>query len=290
MIFLCCDLKLKFLADLNTMNSEQPRNKLSMPLPSTLLAYIRHEYPDLGPIIVSTVEYTVKESRNHYADVMRALEPLLREGTKNFVDKLFMFRKKMCRDGTNCVKPFCLFAHDEDELTNPRRPGMETNKRPRVENREVIFNRVDESKFSADDIKEYALKYGPVASVKRLNKGKYLVGFETAEGARKLVECTGFVLNDLDITKFYNINIPVEPMRRGDLGQLFQEQKELLDRLTISFDLDVLSDLRAITFKIRSNVLMTEQKSEMTPPPAQNDEECSTFDVESSMYYNMFAE
>jgi hypothetical protein len=60
---------------------EQQRNKLTMPLPSQLISYIKHEYPDIGPIIISTVELTVKESKNHYMDVMRALEPLLKENT-----------------------------------------------------------------------------------------------------------------------------------------------------------------------------------------------------------------
>jgi hypothetical protein len=131
-----------------------------------LISYIKHEYPDIGPIIIYTVELTVKESKNHYMDVMRALEPLLKENTKQLVDKLFMFKKRLRREGTNCNKPFCLISHTESELV-----GQPQNKRTivndysvhkkfKIDNNEVVLNRVDESAHSIEDLKDYSSKYG----------------------------------------------------------------------------------------------------------------------------------
>lgn len=274
------------------MNADQQRNKLAMPLAPTLLAYIKQEHPDLGPIIVSTIEYTVKESKNHYIDVMRALEPLLKDGTKSFVDKVFMFRKKICKDAPNCNRPICLFAHDEEELVGSKRSAAadaSVGKRFKIDNSEVIFNKVDESKFSVEDLKEYAQKYGATVSMRRLNKGKYLVTFEDPDCARRLVECADFVLDDPEIKKFFNINVPLDQNKKVDLNQLFQDQKDLLDRLTASFDAETLSELKMVTFKIRHHVLSADKKSSEAPVPSQKSEEAS-IDVESSIYYNMFAE
>ena len=234
------------------MNTEQTRNKLIMPLPPALLVYIKHEYPELCPVIISTVEHTVKESKNHYLDVMRALEPLLKEGTKAFVDKLFMFRKKMCRDASNCSKQFCLFAHEEDELVGSKRntyTDSAPNKKFKIDNSEVIVNKVDESKFTSEDIREYSQKFGSVVGIRRLNKGKYLVIFEEPDCARKLVECTDFVLNEPEIKKFFNFNVPLDQNKKVDLNQLFQDQKNILDRLSISFDAEAFTELKMPTFK-----------------------------------------
>lgn len=273
------------------MNTEQTRNKLTMPLAPELLEYIKHEYPEFGPIIISTVEYTVKESKNHYLDVMRALEPLLKDGTKAFVDKLFMFRKKMCRDGSSCTKPYCLFAHDEEDLLGSKKGAYGDTgliKKFKIDNSEVIINKVDESKFTGDDIKEYSQKYGNVICVRRLNKGKYLVIFEDPDCARKLVECTDFVLNDCEIKKFFNINVPLDQNKKVDLNQLFRDQKELLDRLTVSYDLEALAELKMVTFKIRHNILSSEKKD--NPSSNQKNAEEPDIDVKSSLYYNMFTE
>ncbi|KAM0681613.1 hypothetical protein GINT2_000126 [Glugoides intestinalis] len=280
------------------MNIEQPRNKLILPLAATLLNYIKREYPDIGPIIISTVEYTVKESKNHYIDVMRALEPLLKENTKNFVDKLFMFRKKMCRDGTNCSKPVCLFAHNDDELIGVKRTSgvqeiSNTNKRYKIDNNEVIFNKVDESKYTMDELKLYAVKYGNLISIRRLNKGKYLLIFEDTESARKLVEDTEYILDDAEIKKFFNINVPLDQNKKVDLNQLFQDQKELIDRICESFDAEQFSELKMVTFKIRHHVmsLMPDKRQfENGSSIQKSDENEDEVDIASSLYYNMFAE
>lgn len=274
---------------------EQQRNKLSIPLPSPLLAYIKHEYPDIGPIIVSTVELTVKESRNHYMDVMRALEPLLKENTKALVDKLFMFRKRMCREASNCNKPFCLFAHNENELVaqNKRSNPIDysTNKKFKIDNNEVILNRVDESVHSIDDLKDYSSKLGRVLNVRRLNRGKFLVIFDNPESARKLVETPDNVLDDPEIKKFFNVNVPLDQNKKVDLVQLFQDQKDFIDRLSFAFDNETLEQLKNVTFKIRHHVLATEKKEKDTEVTVyeEKEKEDSGSEVENSLYYNMFA-
>lgn len=274
---------------------DQQRNKLAIPLPSALLTYIRHEYADIGPIIVSTVELTVKESRNHYMDVMRALEPLLKDNTKAFVDKLFMFRKRMCREASNCTKPFCLFAHNENEIVmgNKKSSAIDysTSKKFKIDNNEVILNRVDESLHSIDDLKDYSSRSGKVTNIRRLNRGKFLVIFENPDCARKLVESQDYILNDPEIKKFFNINVPLDQNKKVDLVQLFQDQKDLLDRLSISFDNETLDSLKNITFKIRHHVLSFDKKPadpviSNNTIPKQEDNVSS--EVENSLYYNMF--
>lgn len=230
---------------------------------------------------------------------MRALEPLLKENTKNFVDKLFMFRKKMCRDGANCNKPVCLFAHNDDELIGVKRAGgiqeiSSSNKRYKIDNNEVIFNKVDESRYSMDELKDYAVKYGSMSSIRRLNKGKYLLIFDDSEAARKLVEDAEYVLDDAEIKKFFNINVPLDQNKKVDLNQLFQDQKDLIDNLCEAFDAEQLSELKMVTFKIRHHLmsLMTDKRQFEVGTSVQksdeNDEE--EVDIASSLYYNMFAE
>lgn len=271
------------------MNSEPQRNKLNMPLHPVLMDYIMHEYPQTGPIIVSTVEYTIKESRNHYMDVMRALEPLLRENTKPFVDKLFMFRKRMCRDGPSCNKYFCLFAHNDEELVGTRRPSLSepVSKRPKLENAEVLLSEVSEEKFTIEDLKDHCQKYGVINTVKKVGRGRYIVFFEDLESAKRMVSSDDVVLDDADIK--VQLNPHSGNAKVTELSCLFDDQKDLLDLLTQMFDSKLFEELKEISEKIKENVLSAEPKrtSELGSPQYKQDE--SIPDVESSLYYNMFA-
>jgi hypothetical protein len=208
-----------------------------------------------------------------------------------------MFRKRLCREGTNCNKPFCLFAHTESELV-----GQPQNKRTivndysvhkkfKIDNNEVVLNRVDESAHSIEDLKDYSSKYGRVLNLRRLNRGKFLVIFDNPDSARRLLETTENILGDSEITKFFNVNVPLDQNKRVDLPQLFQDQKELLDKLSISLDYETLEQLKNVTFKIRHHVLATERKSsdvEVSNLPEKEKDNDSS-DVENSLYYNMFA-
>jgi hypothetical protein len=85
--------------------------------------------------------------------------------------------------------------------------------------------------------------------------------------------------------------VPLDQNKRVDLPQLFQDQKELLDKLSISLDYDTLEQLKNVTFKIRHHVLATERKSsdvEVSNLPEKEKDNDSS-DVENSLYYNMFA-
>lgn len=275
------------------MSEDSVRNKLVLPLAPALTNYIKHEYLDIGPAIISTVELAIKDSKNHYHDVMRSLEPLLNDKTKGLVDKLFMFRRKLCREGSRCVSQHCLFAHDEDELAPQKRVTFDLNpsKKCKAENSEVIFNRVDENKYTIDQLNDYASKFGVVNGIRRLNRGKYLVAFETPEEAKALVESNDFVLGDSEIKKFFNATVPTEQLKKTDIEQMLQEQKELIDRLQIRFDKDQLSSLKCVTTKIRKHILSNEKKSTAVPlAPQRHKVSHSDVDIESSIYYNMFAE
>lgn len=306
------------------MNEDSNRNKLILPLSPILINYIKHEYKDIGAIIISTVELTVKESRNHYHNMMKALEPLLSEKTKTFVDKLFMFRKKMCREGIRCTSEYCLFAHDESEIPVQKRSVADYNiiKKLKTENNEVVFNRVDETKYSMDDLSTYSKNFGTVNSIRRLNRGKYLVIFNSPDESRKLIESTDYVFGDSDIKKFYNVNIPshnsysnpvqthsticskvvsaspplsnnfIEISNDSEIFKLLEEQKNLINKIEISFKEEIFLDLKAVTKKIRTLLLkniVEEENNELNKEDTSS-RKADVSDIESSIYYNMFAD
>ena len=137
------------------MADELQKNCLTSPLSEALAKFIKQEHPDIGPLIVSAIEFTVRESTNHYADVFRSIEPLLKEKTKNFITKVFMFKKRPCRDGAGCALPNCIFVHDAEDSPGKRVSfDLAPSKKPRTGNSEVVFNKVDESKHSIEDIRQ----------------------------------------------------------------------------------------------------------------------------------------
>lgn len=324
---------------------DDARNKIVMPLPPFLVKYIKYEYPELSQVIMSAIEVAIKDSNNHYHDVMCALEPFLRDKTKAFVDKLFMFRKKLCRDGFNCHKEFCLFAHDENEIIGVKRGAMDNDimKKLKTDNCEVVYNKVDESKYTIEDLSKHANKFGTVLNIRRLNRGKYLVVFRSNEEAKMLVESNDYVFNNPDIKKFFNINlqnsslgnnskdspnsnsiftkntgfsngnfensykesfsrdsnmnqyVPVntlntknnaETTSKEDIRALLDEQKYILDNLSISSDSLNLISLKSITARIRNYIL----NGDLNNFEPQEDEHDIEANIETSMYYNMFAE
>lgn len=184
------------------------RSKLTIPLADTLVKYIKKEYPEMAHIIISAVELSVKNSKNHYLDVSRALEPFLKEKTKILVDKLFMFRKRKCREWPNCKVDLCLFSHDDDENNKRQFGDSDMVKRFKENNNEVVLNKVDELKYSVQQITKYASRFGLINSFRRLNKGKFLITFNSPEDAKKMIECTESVLKDPEIKKFYNVYTP----------------------------------------------------------------------------------
>lgn len=266
---------------------EDSRSKLILPLDPLLIKYINHEYSELAQVIMQTLEETVKDSSNHYHDLIRSLEPFLRDRTKGFVDKLFMFRRKLCRESRRCKNEFCLFAHSETDVAVPKRgqdPG--TNKRPKIDNSEVVLNKVDEAKFCLDDLRSYSSKFGSVMAARRLNKGKYLIVFRTHKEAIAMVESLENPLGDPEIKKFFNViaqNNDMEPEEikkkavenKAEIAQLLKEQKELLDDLSLSFDKITFISLKNVTNKIRSYLI--------------DDYENQETSVESSLFYSMFA-
>lgn len=277
------------------MNGEQQRNKLNLPLPPLLLSYIKHDYPDLCSFIVSTVEITVRDSKNHYFDVMRALEPYLKENTKAFVDKLFMFRKKMCKDGESCARPLCLFAHNDEELSGGKKPATQETpvshsvKRIKTESTEVIIDDFDESKYVFNDLREYLLFFGKISSLRRVSKNRYIVIFDEQESALNLVASKENILGDANTRKFFNLNFSIDQDKKIDLAVLFEEQKRLMDKLNDYFDPNILEKLDTVILGIRSIILpipVDKKKDESSNINFEKKDD----EIESSLYYNMFAE
>lgn len=273
------------------MDESSSKTKLAHPLPKQLVDFIMEEQPHLGSFLISTIEFTIKESANHYADVLRSVEPLLKANAKNFVSKIFLFKKRMCRTGAACTQKNCIFLHEGvDELPTKRVTfELSSPKVFRNQNSEIVFNKVNESVFSIEDVREYAEKYGPVSSLRRLNRGKYLIIYDKPETAQKLVECTEPVLGDRDIKKFYNVNVQSDQYKKIDINHLLQEQRDIINKMNILYDSELISSLKLVTHRIRNYILTKEGKSDgkmpkkdRTPRPDPN--------VESSLYYNMFAE
>lgn len=277
------------------MNGEQQRNRLNLPLPPLLLSYIKHDYPDLCSFIVSTVETTVRESKNHYFDVMRALEPHLKENTKAFVDKLFMFRKKMCKDGENCARPLCLFAHNDEELSGVKKSVAQDStasysvKRTKTESTEIIIDDFDELKYTFNNLRDYLLSFGKISSLRRISKNRYVVTFDEQESALDMISSKESVMGDSTIKKFFNLNLSIDQNKKIDLAVLFEEQKRLMDKLNDYFDPSILEKLDTVMLKIRSIVLPIPADKKSDESVVMNSEKKDD-EIESSLYYNMFAE
>lgn len=277
------------------MSEEQSKSKLAYPLPKPLVEYIKQEEPKLGLILISAIEFTIKESNNHYIDVLKSVEPLLKENAKNFVSKLFIFKKRPCRAGNACTQPNCIFTHDdmaEDSRQKHVHFDFSNVKKSKIDNNEVVFNKIDESRFTLEDIREYANKYGVVNSLRRLNRGKYLIIFDTTESAQKLVDCAEMVLGDSMIKKFYNVNVmPDQYKKPVDISALLHEQRDILNRLSIFYDKELFEDLKEVTNKIRNHILFKDNRPDnnkfVKRERAPMKQESNT---ESSLYYNMFAD
>lgn len=347
--------------------------KLSWPLPKHLTDFIKAEQPKLGSILISAIEFTIKESNNHFADVLSSVEPLLKENAHAFVTKLFSKANETekCTDNDDRPKrvTFDLDSGKRVQLTPAGTQNIRTPMQmapSKNENPEVVFNRVDETRFNIEDIRAWAARFGSVNSLRRLNRGKYLVIFETPEDAQKVIENTEEVLGDINIKKFYNVinnmgnnfnnynnynnlnnnfngmqnnlngNFNSFDIKRADyknsfnkridIHALLQEQREVLNKMSVFYDPELFASLKAVTQKIRNYILQsnlshdpglsTENRYVKRPPyeykgnnpqgnnnfyannnttnnnksNTDNNANNSDSGIESSLYYNMFAE
>ncbi|RVD92185.1 hypothetical protein TUBRATIS_13140 [Tubulinosema ratisbonensis] len=230
------DVSLSKLEEENDLNTSKQMSNIKFPLAPQQTNIIKNnlieEYTleDAIRIIKETVDEVKPEDL--YLKLGEALQPLFREKTKNIVSMLFMFKKKMCRNGENClIKDKCIFMHEsENEKKGKRLLTVDENPKKRInqENNEVIFNKVPSSLANEVLIENYASKFGSVTSIKKLNEGKYLIIFDDCNCARELVYSKDPVLGDSSITKFFNVLLN-NKQNELNITDLFEEQNELLN-------------------------------------------------------------
>lgn len=299
------------------LEEQQLKTKLGCPLTNSIVNYIMEEEPKIGRIIISAIEFTIKESNNHYNDILKALEPLLKEKTKSFLYKIFNYKKRHCRLGNSCSLQRCVFIHEKDNdivdtseteslvKKKHKEQNYEHNNEQNYEhnnehnnehfnehNNEVVFNKVNESKYNLEDIREYACKYGEVFFLRRLNRGKFLIIFKNSESAQKLIDCGNLVLDDINIKKFFNVNIKIEDNNKENyIFDLLQKQKCVLNELSINYEKGLIDSLKEISNKIRIYILNKNGNDYKSNRFLKKTKVMDNVDkvIESSLYYNMFS-
>lgn len=246
------------------MTERNTTGKWRYPLSKQLVAYINIVEPDLAPRLTSAIELAIMESSCQEEDLCRMLEPLLHDDTEIFVKSLLDRISEQPHDehAHNLLyESEFTRTHPADtrvkrvhfDLSNLVKPAKEGNP-------EVVFNKVDEDRFSQDEIREYASGYGTVNLLRRLNRGKYLIVFSTADAAREILAVEEPVLGDPRIRKFPNS--PWMPQdktnKKVEINTLLQTQDELLDKLSVSYDKGLMRSLKNISKQIRSYVLSKE--------------------------------
>ncbi|KAI4291719.1 hypothetical protein PAPHI01_0993 [Pancytospora philotis] len=273
------------------MDGRDTTRRLPLPLSTRLVEHIMQRQPELGSFIVSVLEFTIKESSDHYADAFGALETILKGGAANFLAELFAVAEQHSGAQSSVNAQPAWHAGGTSVRNSPRRTSVDhTFARPGKNlNREVVFNRVNEDAHTLQDLQGYAEKYGAVDSIRRLNRGKYLVVFAVPEDAQRLVESYSHVLADPAIKKFYNVmGAGPDASKRVDICALLQEQRDLLYKLTDACDAPLAAALKRVTQRIRDYILAKDARPENKmfrraprPPGADGG-------VEASIYYNLF--
>ncbi|KAL6121362.1 hypothetical protein NUSPORA_01720 [Nucleospora cyclopteri] len=272
-------------------SSQKEKKEIKAPLNDILVNFVKNEQPEYSDFIVSTIHHVIKNSENQEEDLTNSLNPILCEKTKTFVEKLF-------------IKNEIAAPKKPKKVTFVEEPEIVNEGKKKELNREVVFNKVNEMEHSGEDIVNYAKKYGNVESVRKLNKGKFLVIFDCHESAKSLVECFELVLGDSSIKKFFNVYTPdlcmkpttnpikKQDSRKFDLVSLLQDQKNIIDRMETHKDISQISHLRIITLRIRNYILQKEEKQ----LPSHNFQQKNTKplsgktmqNTEDSLYSNLF--
>ncbi|KAI5169162.1 hypothetical protein PAEPH01_0490 [Pancytospora epiphaga] len=269
------------------MEKSATENTLPYPIPDDLVRIIVDAQPQLGPILVSAIELTIKESQNHYSDVLRSIKPLLKDKTEDFLSKIFSFENM----SSKAPKPgFSESSHNTHSTEENIEVVCNQGEVQKCLNSEVIFNKVDESVHTLNGIREYAASYGAISRLRRLNCGKYLIIFEDPKSAQNLINTSKAVLGDINITKFYNVVYKNEPRGPLDIHRLLNEQNHLLEKISDSCDPEIFSSLRIVTRRIRGYVLSKEEKFENNRTNRRGRPGSPGRHTESSLYYNMLNE
>jgi hypothetical protein len=264
-------------------------SQVRVPLIEPIRAMIQRDVGDKAETVIDTIEGIVSTStsENVYDELVDALTPIVENKAKLVAGKLLVYKRKLCREGKSCRNRHCIFLHDGEKRGRMHRTDEENDiayKRRKqeepVDNPEVVFNKVNEERHDAESLKEYAAGFGNITGFRRLNAEKYLVVFDSADSANKLVKSTDFVLGDPNIKKFFNV---VENLVKVELRKLFDEQDSLMGKMFTSYSVALLNQLKAVNQRIR--MLVIRDRTTKAPSGSMQKEEYSQ---EQSLYYNCF--
>ncbi|KAI5147948.1 hypothetical protein ENBRE01_0008 [Enteropsectra breve] len=229
--------------------------RIALPLNKNIIDYIHNEYPAMQDMLTSTIENAITGSEQHHSDLVNStLSLMLNDELEMFVEKLFEL------NGHAKYASFDKSSFDEKAAGETNCPA----KKSRNENCEIILNRINEMKHSFAAIREHAMRFGTVVHIRRLNRGKYLVEYSDPREAQSLIESSMPILEDQEIKKFYNVVGAGSEDLRIDVHALLQKQKDIIDRISRSEDLELLGPLKSITWKIRSYILAKEDANDNT--------------------------
>ncbi|ORD98166.1 hypothetical protein A0H76_223 [Hepatospora eriocheir] len=89
-----------------------------------------------------------------------------------------MCDRNPCRSGDACKNNVCLFIHPREQCEEDEHSIKRLKK-----NNEVVLNHVEEDKYTEDDIRKYAEKFGGVKVINQLSHDKYTIEFDDVESA-----------------------------------------------------------------------------------------------------------
>lgn len=200
--------------------------------------------------VINIIEHTVRSSdnENKFDIIVEALSPLIQNKTKLVVGKLYIYKRRPCKFNNMCIDNNCIFVHDKDNLSDNLLKKRKIEDAPRKfvpqnssKSNEVVFNRVDSSKHTEEDIKKYASEFGSISHVKKLNDSKWVIIFDSDDSAKDLVESRVPVLGDENIKKYFNL---VENLKKFELVNLIEKTEGLINKL----------DRNVISEEIRRNI------------------------------------
>lgn len=217
----------------NLTNLHKDMQTIKLPLAPQQVNMIKktltegYTFDEALKIIKSTINST--EPEKLYKTVFENLEPLFQEKTKTIVGMLFLYKKKMCRNGNSCLnKDKCIFLHENEIQTKRLSTEESTRKRFKQDNNEVVFNKVPVKLANESFIENYASNFGSVSSIKKLNEGKYLIIFDDSDSAQSLISSKDPVMGDSNITKFFNVILNAK-QNELNIDEIFEEQNNLLN-------------------------------------------------------------
>lgn len=250
-------------------DGSEKQSILPFPLPEAHIKMVFAELDFYGISeknrVIGQIEEAIRDSgtpKELYENLCLKMCDYFEQNTKKFVGKLLLYKRKHCRNGSECVrKATCVFIHPEETSQGVESCLVETDqsvKRKKVdENDEIVLNNVPEHYSQVKIIEEYCEKFGPVKNVRQLKPGKYLIKFVDPTSASNLLYSNELVFDDRKITKFFNLfkrDTGVHDATDSVLN-LLSENDVLIDKLYQRGEIQIASKMRRLMTKLRDEIL-----------------------------------